>query len=177
MPSWQGWSRPSSMTIGHQSRSRSGCGGSIPPTPPCGSRTNLSTVMCIRHHGRPSTPACFTVCVVIARYASIGSKIDALFAADILMSAIRRARRLGSRLLAQAAGQSRLGGAARSSSPCVEGLPGSDRTPAKRRDGILRMELVRVSRYLRYVCGCAGSARGGGAGPGARNGVSGRRLP
>jgi hypothetical protein len=55
------------MTIGHHSRSRSGCGGSIPATLPCGSRTNPSTAMCICHRGRRSTPACFTVCAVITR--------------------------------------------------------------------------------------------------------------
>ena len=64
----RGVSAPSWMTIGHRSKSPSGCGASIPVTRRCGSRTSRSTAMCTCRRGMYSTPACFTVCGVTARF-------------------------------------------------------------------------------------------------------------
>src|SRR6202008_2334456 len=51
----------SSTTIGHRSRSPSGCGGSLALTRRCGYPTNRSIVTCICRRGKCLTPACFTV--------------------------------------------------------------------------------------------------------------------
>ena len=56
------WSLTSSTTIGHRSRSPSGCGGSFAMTRRCGSRMNRSIVTCICRRGKCLTPPCSTVC-------------------------------------------------------------------------------------------------------------------
>ena len=54
------WSPPSSTTIGHPSRSPSGCGGSFAVTRRCGSLTSRSIVTCTCRRGKYLTPACST---------------------------------------------------------------------------------------------------------------------
>ena len=56
------WSPTSWTTIGHRSRSPSGCGGSFAVTRRCGSPMNRSIVTCICRRGKCLTPACSTVC-------------------------------------------------------------------------------------------------------------------
>jgi hypothetical protein len=52
------WSPTSSMTIGHRSRSPSGCGGSFAATRRCGYPMSRSIVTCICRRGRCLTPVC-----------------------------------------------------------------------------------------------------------------------
>ena len=61
------WSPTSWTTIGHRSRSPSGCGGSFAVTRRCGSPMNRSTVTCTCRRGKCLTPACSTVCGVTVR--------------------------------------------------------------------------------------------------------------
>ena len=65
--SYGAWSPPSWKTIGHHSRSPSGCGGSISVTQRCISRMSRSTVMCACRRGKCLTPLCFTAYGVTVR--------------------------------------------------------------------------------------------------------------